>query len=357
MMKAALYYVVPGARDLVHHEYWLGALKFLPVLILALWSYSYLSLAGAMALFFVIMASHIYRSVHERYWANVKKNVFNCNVEGQSQSPAELAALAKAPWWWVPVLNWNWLAIAAMAASIFALADSTQVSLSSLSDGWPVVVDFLDGLFNPQWSLLDEAVFTYARQTVEVALLGSVVGFVLALPISFVCAQNLMATGPIGRSCYFVCRSIMVILRAIPTFLLGLIFVALVGLGPFPGVLAITFFSMGVMVKLFSEAIESTDNNVAEAVYSCGGNWVNMVRFGILPQAIPAIIAQFLYCVEINIHSATVLGLIGAEGIGLPIHEYLSALAYDRASVFIIVTIAMTVIVDYSSAYIRKKII
>lgn len=356
-MKMALYYVVPGLRDVAQRQYWAGALKLLPLIILALLSYRYLSLIGAITLFVFIMASHVYRSIHARYWWHIKQKVFNGRVEEKQKSPAELASLAKSPWWWMPVLNWNWMAIAAVVASVLALADNTQVSFTSLSDGWPVVVDFMDGLFHPQWSLLDEAIFTYARQTVEVALLGSVVGFVLALPISFLCAQNLMATGPVGRGCYFICRSIMVVLRAIPTFLLGLIFVALVGLGPFPGVLAITFFSMGVMVKLFSEAIESTDNQVAEAVYACGGNWVNMVAFGILPQAIPAIIAQFLYCVEINIHSATVLGLIGAEGIGLPIHEYLSALAYDRASVFILVTIVMTVVVDYSSAYIRKKII
>lgn len=350
---------LPGTQDLYQGEFFRALVRLLPAIIIVIWWYMQLdaNLIIGLVLLLGIITSNLYRYKYACYWELVKKKFFNDQQTEIEIFPVHLVAMAKPPKWWLPVFNWNWMVIIAVIGAIHALASSTQVSFGSLADGWPVVQEFAHGLLNPDWSLMNDAIFIYARQTAEVALLGTFVGFLLALPISFFCAQNLMSATLLGRSCYFVCRGIMVTVRAIPTFLLGLIFVALVGLGPFPGVLAITVFSMGVMVKLFSEAIEAVDNGVAEAVYSCGGGWVNMVVFGILPQVTPAIVAQLLYCVEINIHSATVLGLIGAEGIGLPIHEYLSALAYDRAAVFIFITIVMTVMIDYSSAYVRKKII
>jgi len=348
---------LPGVKNVYDKEFFIGFTKILPAIILCFWIYYFLSIPSGAILVTVLLASNIYRSKYATYWDNIKDRFFNDRIASAENSASQLAEIARPPNWWLPVINWNWMLILSIVASIHMLGTSTQVNFSALSDGWPVVMDFVNGLLNPEWSLIESAVTIYARQTVEVALLGSAIGFVLALPISLLCAQNLMSGSLLGRTCYFVCRSIMVILRAIPTFLLGLIFVALVGLGPFPGVLAITVFSMGVMVKLFSESIEAADPGIAEAVYASGGGWINMVVFGILPQVSPAIIAQLLYCVEINVHSATVLGLIGAEGIGLPIHEYLSALAYDRAAVFIFITILMTIVIDYSSAYIRKKVI
>lgn len=263
----------------------------------------------------------------------------------------------RRPAWWLPVFNWPWLPIAFILLCVMLLGRSTQMSLNGIIEGLPVASEFVRGLLQPNWSLLPEAVFVYARQTLEVALLGTGIGFVMALPVSFFCAQNLMNGNLLTRASYLCCRAMMVILRALPTFMLGLIFVALVGLGPFPGVLAITLFSFGVMVKLFSETIETIDYGAVEAVKASGGHWFNVVTFAAIPQALPGILAQLLYCMEINVHSASVLGLIGAEGIGLPIHEYLSALAYDSAATFILVTVLMTVVIDYTSAFLRRKII
>jgi phosphonate transport system permease protein len=130
----------------------------------------------------------------------------------------------------------------------------------------------------------------------------------------------------------------------------------MVGLGPFPGVLAISIFSAGIMVKLFSETFESLPTEMADVIKRCGGNGLNVIYYYYIPKATPLIVAQTLYCMEINIHSATVLGLIGAEGIGLPIHEYLSAMAFSIASTYILVTVIMTVITDYLSVYLRSKI-
>jgi len=305
-----------------------------------------------------LLASLAYRELHAAHAQRLAHELESGapTAHAEPERGRRFERYVRRPWWSVPVLNWPWLELCAGALLLALLVEQTEVSLLAFLHGMPSIKDFVHGLLHPRWELLAEAVGVYARQTVEIALLGTALGTVIALPVSVICARNLTSHHPAMKALYLVSRSIMVVVRAVPTFLLGLIFVALVGLGPFPGVLAITVFSVGVMVKLFSESIEAIDPGPLEAVRACGGNWGNVVRFGVLPQAAPALIAQLLYCAEINVHSATVLGLIGAEGIGLPIHEYLSALAYDSAAVFILVTILMTIVIDYGSAYLRARI-
>lgn len=260
------------------------------------------------------------------------------------------------PYWWLPILRWPWLPVAFAVMSVYLLGVETEFSLQSFAEGFSTARLMIADLLHPEWALLSDAVFLYAKQTAEIALLGTVFGALVALPLSFICARNLMTSHYVTSVIYYFSRGIMVVVRAVPTFLWGLIFVALVGIGPFPGVLAIFVFSVGIMVKLFSEAIENIIAGPTEAVLAAGGTPMHVVMFSVLPQALPALIAQTLYCAEINVHSATILGLIGAEGIGLPIHEYLSSLAYNSASVYILVTIVMTVVIDYFSAYVRSKV-
>lgn len=318
---------------------------------------------GAVALLWstpLLLASLAYRELHVAHRARLADQLESgalINAPEGATAHDRFSRFVRRPWWWIPVVNWPWLELATASLFIALLVQETEVSLLSFLDGIPSIRDFFYGLTHPRWELLPQAVGVYAKQTVEIALLGTAMGTLIALPLSVICARNLTSHHPAMRALYYVSRSIMVVIRAVPTFLLGLVFVALVGLGPFPGVLAITVFSTGVMVKLFSESIEAIDPGPLEAVRACGGNWGNMVIFGVRPQATPALVAQLLYCAEINVHSATVLGLIGAEGIGLPIHEYLSALAYDSAAVFIVVTILMTIAIDYGSAYLRARII
>ena len=141
----------------------------------------------------------------------------------------------------------------------------TGVSLNAISAGLPVAKELILGLLKPNFDLLNEAVTVYARQTLEVTILGTIIAFCLALPISFLSSWHLMNHHIITKCVYYVFRIIMVTIRSIPTFLLGLIFVAIVGLGSFPGVLAIIMFSTGIMVKLFSESIESINAQMEQS--------------------------------------------------------------------------------------------
>ncbi|WP_171011913.1 phosphonate ABC transporter, permease protein PhnE [Pseudomonas sp. 2FE] len=348
---------LPGAREFRTRRYWLALRDSLMFALCLLASAALFDLPSMAAVGLLLVLSEGYQTLHANYRQQCEAALQTYPLEAGSGDLCAVMRLFRRPSWWLPVLNWPWLLIAFIGLAGLALGQSTQVSLSGIIQGLPVAGEFLRGLLHPNWALLHEAVFVYARQTLEVALLGTALGFVLALPVSFFCAQNLMSENLLSKGLYLVCRAIMVVLRSLPTFMLGLIFVALVGLGPFPGVLAISLFSFGVMVKLFSETIETIDYGAVEGIKASGGHWFNAVTFAVIPQAFPGILAQLLYCMEINVHSASVLGLIGAEGIGLPIHEYLSALAYDSAAPFILVTIVMTIVIDYASAFLRRKII
>lgn len=302
-------------------------------------------------LMFSSLIYHIARCHHER-----SSQVYLEQCSGSSSVSLGLITRLAFPVWWVPILNWNFIRIITAVLVIHYLYRNTEFSIDEIVHGAPIILDLFQGLLRPDTTHLYDAIYIYARQTIEVALLGTFIGFVIATPLSMLCADNIIKKGVFGTAVYYTVRMIVTVIRALPTFLLGLIFVAMVGLGPFPGVLAISIFSAGIMVKLFSETFESLPTEMADVIKRCGGNGLNVIYYHYIPKAAPLIVAQTLYCMEINIHSATVLGLIGAEGIGLPIHEYLSAMAFSIASTYILVTVIVTVFTDYLSVYLRSKI-
>lgn len=329
----------------------IGSSKSIAILVLLTSSIFMLSLEINGPIFFALTTALILSHAYRLYFFSIQDSNRRFNLSSNTQT----TPFFLRTWWWIPVLNWNWILISFIYLSVYNLWGRTEVNLAEFITGYPLAKEIVNGLISPDLSLLQSAVFHYARQTIDIALLGTFFGFLISIPLSFICSRNLMSSSSFLYSIHVICRFVMVVIRSIPTFLLGLIFVALVGLGPFPGVLAITIFSTGVMVKLFSETIEAVDDGISESIETSGGSWINVIRFSVIPQIKPSILAQLLYCTEINIHSATVLGLIGAEGIGLPIHEYLSSLAYEKSGTFILVTIVMTVVVDFASSYIRKR--
>lgn len=299
----------------------------------------------------LVSVSEAYRTYHRRY-VECLFSEFRAHVHVIHTSCQYLAALR--PNWWFPILNWPWLYLVAVFLLLRQLFLDTEFSLQVLVQGMPLMWEIGRSLLSPNWELLPNAWHAMA-QTLSIAVLGTIWGAVFALPISIFCAQNLRQQHPLSGLLYYTLRWVTSLVRATPTFLLGLIFVAGVGLGPFPGALAITLFSWAVLVKLFSETMEAVPMAPVEGLQSCGATWLQTILFAVLPQAAPGLMATFLYCLEINVHSATVLGLIGAQGVGLPIHEYLSSLAYENAAVFIYIVIAVTVLTDFSSGFVRGR--
>lgn len=221
----------------------------------------------------------------------------------------------------------------------------------------PEVGRVLKGFLQPDTKQFWDPIMLKTFESLYIAILGTAIGTVIAVPLSFLAARNLMRRNPLGTAIYFAIRLLMSVIRSTPTLALGILFVIIVGIGPFPGVLAVATFSVGLISKLFSESIEAIEWGQVEALTATGANPVQVVQHGVLPQVTPYMIANVLYCFEVNVHSATVLGIVGAGGLGLILTQYIGLFLYPDLAMWLIVVIVMTSIIDYSSAAIRRRII
>lgn len=190
-------------------------------------------------------------------------------------------------------------------------------------------------------------------QTIQMAVAGTFIATLFAFPLGFLAARN---TSP-SPIVYHAIKLSVNFLRTIPDFAAGLILIAAIGLGPFAGTLALAFHTTTVLVKLFSEAIENIDPGVVEAVTATGARYPQVVSFAVVPQIIPDFISFVLYRFETNIRAATVLGLIGAGGIGLIMNSDFRMFQYPQAAMSVIVLIVLVMLVDYLSARLRRLVI
>ena len=190
-------------------------------------------------------------------------------------------------------------------------------------------------------------------ESVAMAFLGSTIAVVVAIPLGFLGARNVV----INTLAHFSIRRVFDGFRGMDSLIWALAFVRAVGLGPLAGVMAIAVAEIAVLAKLFAEAIENADPREAEAVTAVGGNAILRVRFGLLPQVLPVMLAQYLYQIESNTRSASILGVVGAGGIGLQIAERIKVRYWDEV-LFIILLILVTVgVIDAISSRIRRRII
>lgn len=190
-------------------------------------------------------------------------------------------------------------------------------------------------------------------ETVSMAFLGTLIGAVLGLPLALLGAKNIM---PIGWLRHFSRRGFD-LLRAVEQLILALIFIRAFGLGPLAGVLAIAVSEIGSFAKLFSEAIENTSNKPVDGVKASGGAPLQTIRFAILPQAMPVILSIILYNFESNTRSGTILGIVGAGGIGFLLSDRISAFRWDEAWSIIFLIILMVYVIDWISGWLRMRII
>ena len=217
--------------------------------------------------------------------------------------------------------------------------------------GLPWLLEFVRRMMPPDLRVLPAAV-AGAVTTVEIALLGTAVAAVLALPLGFVSARN-VAAPPI----FHAARAALNFLRSVDTLVYALVFVAAVGLGPFPGVLAVIAYTTTSLAKLYSEAIEGIERGPVDAITATGATRLQVLRFGVLPQVLPLFLSYVLYRLETNIRAATVLGFVGAGGIGFYLQTYLRLIDYPAASTVLLVTVAMVIAVDFVSSRLRQRLV
>ena len=190
-------------------------------------------------------------------------------------------------------------------------------------------------------------------QTIQMAIVGTVLGAVIAIPFAVLAASNMNS----NRYFTVVLRFILNIFRTIPPLLLAAVFVAIFGIGAFSGVLAIFIFTFGLISKLTYESIESIDPGQVEALIGLGANKMNILRYAVIPQVLPQYLSYTIYGFEINIRAAAVLGYVGAGGIGQLLQINLDYRNFDRVGLLIIVTFVVVLIIDFISSYIRGKLV
>src|ERR671918_492145 len=190
-------------------------------------------------------------------------------------------------------------------------------------------------------------------ETVQMALAGTFLALAVAFPVGFLAARN---TTP-HRWIYYTVRALLNFLRTIPDLALGLLFVAAVGLGAFAGTLALAIHTTTVLGKLLSESVENIDEGVVEAIRATGAGYVQTLSFAVLPQILPDLISFTLYRLETNIRAASVLGLIGAGGIGYLMNTSFRTFQYQEAAAIVLVLIALVMLVDYLSSRLRTLVV
>ncbi len=186
-------------------------------------------------------------------------------------------------------------------------------------------------------------------QTLSIALLGTLLAAVFALPLGFLAARNVVA----NRVIHLVTRRSMDAFRSIDALIWALVWVNVVGLGPFAGLLAIASSDIFGLSKLMSEAIEAADRRPVESVRAVGGSRFAELRFGLLPQVLPIFASQLLYFFESNTRSATIIGIVGAGGIGLHLSEQIRVLEWQQASFLIVMVLITVAIIDAISQRLR----
>ncbi|WP_415838250.1 phosphonate ABC transporter, permease protein PhnE [Polaromonas hydrogenivorans] len=249
----------------------------------------------------------------------------------------------------------GWLGYAAAALAIAWVlqwsASGAQMSWGELANGMPQIGDFLTRSVPPDWSILNR-LWAPALETIQIAIWGTLLSVILALPLSFIAASNLHSWHWLRR----VTRQFLNVVRSINELILALVFVSAVGLGPFPGVLALALHGMGMLGKFFAESIEEIDQGPLEALRSAGATQLQVIAFGVVPQAITAWIAVVLYRFEVNLRSATVLGMVGAGGLGFELVSSLKLFRYQETATCIVVITVMVIAADLVSNWLRSRI-
>ncbi|MBR0694188.1 phosphonate ABC transporter, permease protein PhnE [Bradyrhizobium lablabi] len=242
--------------------------------------------------------------------------------------------------------------VLALAIFVFGLVDldfSPSKLISGISQlGWITMLMIPP---NPGSSL--PLYMQALGETLSIALLGTTLAAILALPISLLAARNIIHSNFIR----FPVRRFLDSIRGVDTLIWALVWINVVGLGPFAGVLAIMVSDFGAFGKLFSEAIEAADKKQVEGIRASGGSALHEIRFGLVPQVLPVIAGQVLYFIESNTRSATIIGIVGAGGIGLQLAEQIRVLEWQKVSFLILMILVAVAAIDLISSKLRFAII
>ncbi len=270
------------------------------------------------------------------------------NSANSTLSPQVLATLAKAKKRITPLrIVWGFMAIAVL---IFA-GQKSDLSFGELFQGSGNMVEYISRYFPPNfndWRFYLSDIF----ETIGMGVWGTLMAAIVAVPLSVMAAENVAPLWLV-----FLVRRFSDAMRAINEVVFALVFVVAVGLGPFAGVLALFVHTTGTLSKLFSEAIEAIDPGPVEGIRATGASKLQEIIFGVIPQVIPLWTSFTLYRFEANVRAASVLGIVGAGGIGVSLYQSFRAFKYGKVCAILILLIVAVSIIDTVSAKIRQRLV
>ena len=251
--------------------------------------------------------------------------------------------------------QWSWKTFVSMAlfisALIFVVKDLEVDFVKLLSDSSKYFGDILSRMLPPDFSNLRELIYAMF-ETIEIAFLGTFIAIVLSIPLGLFSARNLAP----NYFVYLVCKTVVIFFRAIPEFIIAMILVIAIGFGAMPGILALGLHTMGFLAKFYAEDIEHINKGPIDALKSSGATKSQIISFGVIPQILPSFVANNLYILDRNVRMATMLGIVGAGGIGYELQSSFRMFEYERVSAIIILIFVTIFLIDHFSAFIRSKI-
>tara|TARA_B100001964_G_C14213122_1_gene591421 strand:- start:850 stop:1680 length:831 start_codon:yes stop_codon:yes gene_type:complete len=251
--------------------------------------------------------------------------------------------------------QWTWRTYIFIFSLIFTLSfiviDLEINFIALFSDSSKYFGDILSRMLPPDFSNFKNLVYAML-ETIEIAFLGTFIAIALSIPVGLFSARNLAPNYVV----FLVARIITIFFRAIPEFIIAMILVIAIGFGAIPGVLALGIHTMGFLAKFYAEDIEHVNKGPIEALKSSGASKTQIISFAIIPQIIPSFVANNLYILDRNIRMATMLGIVGAGGIGYELQSSFRMFEYQKVSAIIIIIFITIFFIDHLSSFIRSKI-
>lgn len=247
------------------------------------------------------------------------------------------------------------LLIALIIAVLISWSSSALGGGTVDGSGWSIAGRIMSGIFRPDLDLLFDlsksGVAYLLLETMCIAFLGTIVGAIFSIPLSILSAGNLVPK-PIAA----VVHTCIMAIRTIPAFVYGLMFIRVTGPGPFAGLMTMSVCSIGMVSKMFTECIEGLDKRILESLDAAGCDTFQKIRYGIIPQLFPDFMSTIIYRFDMNLRDATVLGLVGAGGIGAPLIFAMSSYRWNEVGAILVGLIVLIFIIEIISTRIRVKL-
>ncbi len=276
-------------------------------------------------------------------------------AQTQTQTHIETETSPVPSRWRRPPLIANpWLRWALMGGALVYLAiglGSLEVNWARAMTGGERALRFLDGFLQPDFVSRWRDIQQGLAESLTMTLTATVVGVLISVPIGIGAARNI-APLPL----YLACRGLIAVSRSLQEIIVAILFVAMVGFGPLAGFLTLSFASIGFLAKLLAEDIEDTDSAQIEAIRATGASWWQVLNYGIQPQVMPRLVGLSLYRLDINFRESAVIGIVGAGGVGATLNTALDRYEYDSAAAVLILIIAIVMVTEYSSSWVRRQV-